>query len=189
MCDFMAHITHVKKREFSPCIWTWKLRDPARASQFQSSFKVKTIISVAAVGTAAGADAETANHVESAWSEMKDPLPSPQSVVSPITTSRNLKPGGGVNRWMKLYKRNMHDSKPTMPWRKEAWWRRTVKANISYIDTKCVKKHAVWQADGPPKPGPCWRYLCTQWCWWACAHWQTQDGGTLLDYSMLNLSG
>ena len=33
------------------------------------------------------------------------------------------------------------------------------------------------QTDGPQKPGHCWWEHCTQWCWWACAHWRRQDEG------------
>ena len=43
----------------------------------------------------------------------------PKSVVSPRTTSGDLKPGGGVNRWMKLYKGSVHGSTPTRPERRE----------------------------------------------------------------------
>ena len=63
MCDFSTHIPCVKK-----CILTWKLTDPATASQLQSAFKVKTMTAAAAVATASGADADTANRVESNWS-------------------------------------------------------------------------------------------------------------------------
>ena len=54
---------HVKKRKFSSQIRTWKLRDPATANQFQSAFKVETMTSAAAVATAVGADADTANRL------------------------------------------------------------------------------------------------------------------------------
>ena len=61
MYDFTAHIPGAKKHTFSPHIRTWKLSDPATASQLQSAFKVKTMTAAAAVATAAGADADTAN--------------------------------------------------------------------------------------------------------------------------------
>ena len=67
VCDFTAHISHVKKCKFSPHIQTWMLRDPTAADQFQLAFKVKI---VAAVTTAAGANADTANNIESSWSKM-----------------------------------------------------------------------------------------------------------------------
>ena len=41
VCNFSVHISHVKKRRFSPRIRTCKLRDPATASLSQSPFKVK----------------------------------------------------------------------------------------------------------------------------------------------------
>ena len=72
--DFSTHIPHSKKCKFSPRIRTWKLRDPATASQFQSAFKVKTMTAAAAVAIALGTDAHTANRVESAWSNLKGPL-------------------------------------------------------------------------------------------------------------------
>ena len=57
-----------------------------------------------AVATTAGAKADTANHVESAW----------WSVVSPIATSGNQKPSGRMKRWTKLYERIIHGSKTSM---------------------------------------------------------------------------
>ena len=74
MCEFTTHIPCVKKCKFLTRIQTWKPRDPAIASQFQSAFKVKTMTAAAAVATAAGADADTAKCVESAWSKLKGPL-------------------------------------------------------------------------------------------------------------------
>ena len=72
VCHFTAHIPHVQKRKFSPRIRIWELRVPATASQFQSAFKVKMI--TAAAATSAGANADTANHVESVWSNMNGPF-------------------------------------------------------------------------------------------------------------------
>ena len=66
--------TPVTKCKFSPCIWTWKLRDTATASQFQLAFKVKTMTAAAAVATTAGADVDPVNYIESAWSKLKGPL-------------------------------------------------------------------------------------------------------------------
>ena len=57
----------MQKTQVLACIQTWKLRDPATASQFQSTFKVKPMTAVAAVVTASSEDAETANRIESAW--------------------------------------------------------------------------------------------------------------------------
>ena len=74
VCDFTVHIPHIKNHKFSPHIQTWKLRDPATASQFQLAFKVKMMTAAAAVATAAGADADTTSRVESAWSKLKGPL-------------------------------------------------------------------------------------------------------------------
>ena len=45
----------------------------------------------------------------------------PMSVVSPRLPGRNLKPGGGMNKWMKLYERSVHGSNPIVPWGREVW--------------------------------------------------------------------
>ena len=80
------------------------------------------MIAAAAVATASGADADTANCIESAWSKLKGPLLDtatevcglsknhPQKAdklslylfLSARTTSGNQKPGGGMKRWAKL---------------------------------------------------------------------------------------
>ena len=97
----MRRSSRVKKCKFSQCIRAWEIRDPATASQFWSAFKVKTMTAVALC-----------------WM-----LPS-KSMVSPRAISGNLKLGGGINRWTKLYKRSVHSAKPTVLWRREAWrWR------------------------------------------------------------------
>ena len=74
VCDFSTHIPRVIKKSSQPCIRTWKMRDPATANQFQSAFKIKTMTTAAAVAAASGADTDTANCVESAWSKLKGPL-------------------------------------------------------------------------------------------------------------------
>ena len=95
---------------------------PSHCNLFQSAFKVNTMTTAAAAATASGADADTANHhVESAWSNPKGPLLPPKFVVSPRTTSGNQKTGGGIKGWTKLYKRSMHGTRSTAPWRKETW--------------------------------------------------------------------
>ena len=123
--DFSAHIPCVKKRKFSPRIWTWKLRDPTTAILFQSAFKVKTVTAAAAVAIASGADADTANHVESAWSKLKGPLLDTATEVCSISKNHQWKP------------------EASMPWTKEAWRRRP---KTAYIDAKHMAKHAVWLA-------------------------------------------
>ena len=45
-----------------------------------------------------------------------------KSAVSPRTTSADLKPGNGMNRWTKPHNWSMHGSILTIPWRSEAWW-------------------------------------------------------------------
>ena len=196
VCDFSTHTPHVKKLKFSPHIRTWKLMDPATASQFQSAFKIKMMTAAAAVATTSGADAHTANHLESAWSKLKAPcwmLP-PKFVVSQRTTSGNQKPDGGMKRWTKLYERSMHGSRPTMPWSKELWRQRLRGKKLpTWCQARgktCHLADKVWggergihhsiptwwwcflysQTDVPQKQGHRWWELCLQWCWWACAH-------------------
>ena len=99
LCDFSANIMNiprVKKRKFSPRIWTWKLRDPTTAILSQSAFKVKTMTAAAAVVIASGADADTANHVESAWSKLKGPLLDAATEVCSISKNHQWKP---ETRW------------------------------------------------------------------------------------------
>ena len=115
MCDFSAHIPRVKKLKFSPRMWSWKLRDPATANLFQSAFKVKMMTAAAAVATNPGAEADTANHVESACSKLKGPLLDAATEVCGLSKNRQWKPGGGMKMWTKLYNRSMQDSRPTVP--------------------------------------------------------------------------
>ena len=69
------------------------------------------------------------------------------SVVSQRITGRNLKPGGGTNKWMKLYERSVHGSKPIMSaLRKGGMTAEAKGAKTAYINTKHVAKHAVWLA-------------------------------------------
>ena len=131
VCDFSAHIPRVKKRKFSPRIWTWKLRDPTTATLFQSAFKLKTMTAAAAIAIAPGADADTANHVESDWSKLKGPL---------------LDAATEVCRGWQCYIYYIREGsmvQASMPWTKEAW-RRGPKT--AYIDAKRMAKHAVWLA-------------------------------------------
>ena len=102
VCNFIAHIPHVKKRKFLPHINTCELRDPTTSSQFQSALKLKVNAAAAAADTASGVADDTANRIETVWSMLKDPLLvwmlPPNSAVSTRTTSGNRKPGGGMNR-------------------------------------------------------------------------------------------
>ena len=118
-----------------------------------------------------------------------------KSVVSPRTISGNLKSGGGMNRWTKLCKRSVHGSKPEerrhdgkskncLHWHQargkayhlagKVWGR---EGGICHSIPRWWWCFPYNQTDGPHKPGRCWWLLCTQWCWWACAHWQRQDEG------------
>ena len=48
--------------------------DPVTASRFQSAFKLKVATASAATATNVGVVADTANLVETVWSQLKDPL-------------------------------------------------------------------------------------------------------------------
>ena len=141
-----THFNYIVYRSCSPCIWALKLKDPATASQFQSSFKANTMTAAAAVATGAGADADAANHTESAGSKLKGLLLDAVTVVCVLS-------------------KNCH-------WKYETWWwneqvdeaipekRARFKANsalekggmaveakgakTAYIDAKCKAKHAIW---------------------------------------------
>ena len=84
--------TPCEETQFSPRIWTWKLRDPATASLFQSAFKVKMMTAEAAVATASGADSDPANQVESPWSRLKGPLLDVATEVCGLSKNRRWKP-------------------------------------------------------------------------------------------------
>ena len=50
------------------------------------------------MAAAAGVTADTANHIETVWSKLKDPLlDAANEVCGPRTTSGHLKPVGGMN--------------------------------------------------------------------------------------------
>ena len=67
VCDFTVRIPPVKKCKFTPRIRSWKLKDPAVASQFHDVFGEK--------GTAARSAARPdVKSVESMWSRLKVPL-------------------------------------------------------------------------------------------------------------------
>ena len=67
--------------------------DPATASLFQSAFKIKAMTGTAAVSTASGADADTANCIESAWSKLKGPLLNAATKVCGLSRNHQWKPG------------------------------------------------------------------------------------------------
>ena len=82
----------MKKRKFSLRIRIWKLRGPGTANQFQSASKVKTMTVVAAVATAAGANADTKNCVEAAWSKLKGYLLDAATEVCGLSQNHQWKP-------------------------------------------------------------------------------------------------
>ena len=135
------------------CWWQFHIHFLARKSlcfdiQFQSAFKVKTTTAVAAITIASGADADTANRFESAWSELKGFFAGccHRSLLSfqepPV---KKQKPGGGIRRWTKLYEKSVHGSKFTVPWRREAWRQRPrlKETKTAFIGAKCGAKHTV----------------------------------------------
>ena len=148
----------------------------------------KKMTTAAAVVTAAD---DTANRIELSLQNLCWMLP-PNSVVSPRTTSEELKRGDGMNRWTKLYTRNVRGSKPTMPCRREACRWGPKGAKTAYFEAKHVAKSEAEEENSSQYPQmvmvffvspnrwtaltrTCWWELCTQWCWWACVHGQRQD--------------
>ena len=97
------------KRKFSPHIWTWKLRDPATASQFQFAYKIKRwllrlklpplLVPMLILQIALG-------QLGQRWRTLCWMLPL-KSVVCQRTTSGNPKSDCGMNRWVKLYMRKV----------------------------------------------------------------------------------
>ena len=116
VCDFSAHIP---MRKFSPRIRTWKLRDPTSASPFLQGenndccscschrFWHMLILQIAL------------SQLGQSWRAPCWMLP-PKFVVSPRITSGKQTPGGGMERSTQLYKKSVHGSRSTVPWRKEA---------------------------------------------------------------------
>ena len=84
VCDFSVHIPAVKKRKFTPRIRSWKLKDPATASQFHAAFRDK----VAIVATNDGPP----NSVEEAWTKLKDPLLKVATEVCGLSKQDQWKP-------------------------------------------------------------------------------------------------
>ena len=76
VCDFSAPI----------------LRDPATGSLFQSAFQVRIMTAAAAVATTSGADADTANRVESVLSKLKGPLLDTANEVCSLSKNHQRKP-------------------------------------------------------------------------------------------------
>ena len=108
---------------------------------------------VSAAITAAGAAIGSASHIESAWSKLKGPcwMLLPKSAAYPRTTSGDLRHGSEMSRWMMLYKRGMHDSKPTPLWKREARWLRPRKQNClqqwQVHDKTCCMTGKVWRGE------------------------------------------
>ena len=65
VCDFRVHMPRVAKRKFIPRLRTWKLRDPAVASEFHEAFEAKV---------ASDANQDSTVDVEELWSKLKNPL-------------------------------------------------------------------------------------------------------------------
>ena len=148
VCDFTAHIPHAKKRKFSPRIRTWKLRDPATASKFQSAFKLKAMTAVAAVASAAGASAHTANHVESAWSKLKGSLLDAATEVCGLSKNHQWRPETWW--WNDEVDKAIQDKRARFKaynaLKKKGKTAEAKEAKTAYIDAKRVAKRAVWLA-------------------------------------------
>ena len=113
-----------KKFSFLTC--TCKPRDLATASQFQTAFKLPMQIMQIAL-----------SQLVQSWRALCRML-QPISVIFLRTTSGDLKPGGRINTWMKLYMRNVHGSKlyNALKGRHVNWVER---GKTAYIDAKHVR--------------------------------------------------
>ena len=184
-------------------IWAWKLRDPATciASQFQSAFKIKTIIAAVAAACTAGTNAYTANHVESAWLKLNGPFAgcdhrSLESLSEPPVIIWNMVMEwiGDESMWMKpacfkaysvLQKGGMAvEAKGTkMSTLMPGAWQSVLSGWQSLRQSKRNSPQnslMVMVFSVSPK-------LCTQWHWWACAHWRRQDEGMKHYAKLLNI--
>ena len=92
VCDFTAHIPHVKKCKFSPCICIWKLRDPVTANQFHSALKLKVLTATAAAATTAGVTADTVNCDETVCLMLKNPLLDAATKVCSLSKDHQWRP-------------------------------------------------------------------------------------------------
>ena len=142
VCDFTAHIPRVKKRKFVPCIRTWKLRDPATGSQFQSAFRVKMMTA------ASDADVDTANHIESARSKLKGPLLDAAAELCGLSRNQHWKP---ETWWWKEKVDKVIQEKCAQFMVYSALKRGGVMAEAkqeknAYIDAKHMAKRVVWLA-------------------------------------------
>ena len=145
LCDFSTHIPRVIKKSSQPCIRTWKMRDPATANEFQSAFKIKTMTAVAA---ASGADTDTANCVESAWSKLKGPLlgccyRTLWPLQEPPVETRNVVVdwrGGQCYKWETCTVQSLQCPE------EGRHGGRGQGGKTAYIDNECVAKHTVWLA-------------------------------------------
>ena len=181
-------------RNFPAHIHTWKIRDPATASQFQLAFNLNAMATVAAIVNAVGAVADIANHTESAWSNLLCPLLDAAIEVCKLTKKHQWTPetwwqneqvGEAVQEKRACY--NVYNALKKRGKMAEAM---AVKTAIWLLKSEAEKGERgihqstfIWrfcfpccQTDELHKTG-CWWELPMQWCWWACAHWQRQDEG------------
>ena len=163
MCDLIAHILCVKKHKFSSHNHTWKLRE---ASKFLLGFKAKAMTAVPAVP---GVAPDSANHNESALSQLKVCSLSKNHKWIPETCWWNEQVDDAIQEKHAPFKfynalqkaRKMDATKVT---------------KTSYNDAMYMVKHAVWlakskvekeefaiQTDGPHKRGRRWWEFYTQW--------------------------
>ena len=125
------------------------------------------------------------------WKALCWMLP-PKPAVSQRTTSRDLKLFWGMNRWTKLYKRNVQDLKFTAPWRWDARRRIPKRQRLPTLMTSAWQSMpSGWQVWGKERKSQQYLQmsmmfsvspnrwiaqtrtslviLCTQWCCWAKA--------------------
>ena len=151
VCDFITLIPGVKKRKFSPRMRTCRLRDPATASLFQLAFKLQLILLKVWLLILQ----IVLRQFGQSWNTFCWMLPrKSKSVVSPRTTSGDLKSGDKMNMWKKPYKRSGHGSKPTRPWKREARWLMQRRQRLPVMTSAWQSTPSDWQSLRQRKRNP-----------------------------------
>ena len=141
VCDFTVRIPPVKKRKFTPRIRSWKLKDPAVASQFHEVFGEK----VTAARSAAGPDVKS---VEGLWSQLKVPLLDAATEVCGLSKNHAWRPETWW--WNERVEDAINEKRVRFRaynvLRKQGKIAEANAAKSEYNDAKRVAKRVVWAA-------------------------------------------
>ena len=140
VCDLSVRTPVIKKRKFVPRIRTWKLKDPAVATQYQEVFKAKVN------------DSETVDDqndtVEGLWSDLKEPLLSAASEVCGVSRNHQWRPETWWwnDRVDDAIKEKRARFKTYNTLRKAGKVIEAKEAKTAYNDARRTAKHVVWLA-------------------------------------------